>query len=83
MQQFDLKEDFSILKELGFNYAVVMYSLDENIILHIVGYPEIPSNFDLSELIKELSIDEELELTNLIFGKDYNFIIMETYDATI
>lgn len=83
MQQYDLKEDFSILNELGFNYAVVFYSLDENTILHIVGYQAMPSSLDLSELIKELRTDEEFELTNLRFGEDYNFKIMGTYDATI
>lgn len=78
MNDDQLEEWLSELEEMGFGYAVVVHScLDESEILHMVGYQSTPSRADLNSLIQELATDEEFELTDLVFSKDYNFKLME------
>jgi hypothetical protein len=71
----ELQKDFAVLKEFGFNHALLCVHLyDEDTkaqVLHICGYENTPSEEDEKNLIEELSNDNELEMTHMVHGIDY------------
>lgn len=54
------------LQKEGCNFFVAAVDLDRTV-LHICGYPEYPSDDDITALIEELATDEEL----LMVGKNF------------
>lgn len=54
----------------GCNFFVAAVDLDR-IVLHICGYPEYPTDNDITSLIEELAVDEELGLVGLNFLENY------------
>ena len=67
------------LTEMGYTHAVVAVSIsedDEHTIYHIVGYSEEPTPQSLEELVRELATDDEFSMTDLVYQKDYQFILL-------
>lgn len=82
-----LKELSEKLSENGFNHCLVCWSpRDEGgfSVHHICGYPEEPSKKDIESLVNELRLDEEFNMTDMIFDEDYKMSLLTTKDlATI
>lgn len=52
----------------------VIVLLEDNTVVHSVGYPQKPTQTDIDKLATELSVDQELGLTDI---KNYTIVPLE------
>lgn len=51
--------------------------------MHIVGYSEEPTAYDLKELIDELKTDDEFEFAEKVYLTDYFFKVLHSNDPRL
>jgi hypothetical protein len=76
-----LKQISTYLTDEKYTHCLVCWSPREEqggfTIHHICGYVKKPSVDMMESLINELRLDEEFNMTDMVFGKDYNVSLLE------
>jgi hypothetical protein len=65
-------------------YEYTVFAVDKNDmnrIIHMIGLENRPDANKIESLVHELETDEDLNMTGLVFGEDYDLVLFETKEV--
>jgi len=84
MKVKELPKIYDELREMGYPYIMVCIPMTRHLdckfedgpIIHVVGYPALPTVEDREALVQELATDPEFQMTDWVYNKDYFIEVM-------
>ena len=64
-----------------YEFVIFATDVDNGLIYHMIGLEHRPEADEVNSLVKELETDEELNMTDKMYGVDYHFVLFEVKDV--